>query len=66
MSLIYGSDSWLSDDFSEASSLGFQSSFSKAWYLEVVWRVFYASFEMLSRFCPTRFGELFCSVVLGC
>ena len=31
-----GSSIWFQGDFWEASSLGFQSSFSKAWYLEEV------------------------------
>ena len=31
-----GSDIWFQDDLREASSLGFQSSFSKTWYVEEV------------------------------
>ena len=53
----------------EASSLVFQSSFSsRAWDLEEVlasiprWTTLW---EMVSEFCPTLSGVLFCSVVLG-
>ena len=47
------SDSWLEDDLWEPSSLGFQSSFSKTWYLEEVlvsvpWYI--APWEMLLEF----------------
>ena len=47
------------------NSLGFQSSFSKAWYLEEVLSsipLSIASWEMLSGFCPARFG-VYCSAV---
>ena len=62
-----GSDIWFQDDFWEASSLGFQSSFSR--YIEEVlgsiprWLI--ASWEMISGFCPACLGVLICSVVLG-
>ena len=36
-----GSDIWFQDDFWEAFSLCFQSSFSTAWYLEESWQVFH-------------------------
>ena len=63
-----GSDIWCQDYFWEASSLGFQRRFSKAWFLEkvlasVLWLI--GSWEMLSGLYPARFGVLFCSVVLG-
>ena len=38
---IIGSDIWFKDDFWEASSLGFQSSFSKASILRKSWKVFH-------------------------
>ena len=49
-------------------SVLFQSSISKCLYLEEVlasisWSV--APGEMLSWFCPSRFGVVFCGVVLG-
>ena len=62
------SDIWLQDYFWKASSLGFQSSFSKAWYLEEIpasISCYTASWEMLSGFCPASFGVLFSSVVHG-
>ena len=51
--LEWPSDIWFRDDLWEASSLGFQSSFSKTWYLEdvlasVPWLI--ACWEMLSGF----------------
>ena len=69
VTLIYWECIWFKDDFWEVSSFGVQSSFSKAWYLEHVLASiprYIASWEMHSKFCPARFGVLFCSVVLGC
>ena len=42
--------------------------FQRLGILRKSWRVFYeiSSWEMLSGFCPPRFGVLFCSVVLDC
>ena len=56
-------------DFKMTFEKHLHSSFSKAWYLvktlaSIPWQI--TSCEMLSGFCPLRFGVLFCSVVLGC
>ena len=48
-----GSDIWFRDDFWEASSLWFQSSFSTAWYLEDVLAVFHD--RLLLRRCCRGF-----------
>ena len=57
------------DIFGVTSSLGFQSSFSKACDLEELLTSisrFISPREMLSQFCPVSFGVQFISMALGC